>query len=111
MIFWLATNSTPVQVTNPTSAAGLTTPDLLVILGIIITIGLALVSAIGILVLRQFTGLDARIAEIKADSASDLSQMKQDNTNALNAIWRELGLLRSRLFNEPNTPVGPNAPH
>jgi hypothetical protein len=109
LLLAVGANGQPVTVTNPTEAGGLTTPDLLAIVAIIVTLLGLLLTAIGVLVLRQFSNMDARMAEQKTDNANTITMLRAENTNALNAVWRELGLIRSRLFHD-TTPPGQYPP-
>lgn len=90
---------TPLPVAGPT-AAGLSSADLIAVVAIVVTLFGLLLSAIGVLVLGKFTSLNDRIDELKADYRTDLA-----------AVWRELGLIRSRLWpGDPYPPQGPSPP-
>ena len=81
-----------INVNTPT-AGGLTGADILGILTILVTIFGLLLTAIGVLVLRLFANLTDRIT--RSDEAR-----RTDN----DAIWRELSLIRSRLFGGRDIP-------
>lgn len=115
MLYHITTN-----ITNLPKAGGLTTADLIAILAVVVTIFGILLSAIGVLVLRQFTNLETRLAEVKADNvaalllartdgAAVIAEIKADQKASLDAIWRELGLLRGYLMGTPR-PAGQFSP-
>lgn len=96
--------SAPVHLTNPPSVGGLTTADLIAILAVVVTIFGLLLTAIGVLVLRQFDGQAAGLATVKAESATAIATLKADTNIALRDIWGELRLLRGYLL--PNHQPG-----
>lgn len=90
---------TPLPVSGPT-AAGLSSADLIGILAVVVSMFGLLLTAIGVLVLGKFSTLNDRIDELKSDYRTDLA-----------AVWRELGLIRSRLWpGDPYPPQGPRPP-
>lgn len=115
MLLHVATN-----ITNLPKAGGLTTADLLAIVAVIVTIFGGLLTAIGALTLRQFTNIETRLAEQKTDNtaamqqartdgAAVIAEIKADQKASLDAIWRELGLLRGYLMGTPR-PTGQSPP-
>ena len=78
------------------TVGGLSAADLLSILSIIVFIFGMLLTAIGVLVLRSFNGLDRRITEVKADAASASTQLGAE----LRLVWASITALRWRLFGE-----------
>jgi hypothetical protein len=87
-----------IHVTGPT-ALGLSAADLIAIVAIVVTLIGTLLTAIGVLVLRQFTNLGSRIDDLKTDYKTDLA-----------AVWRELGLIRARLWGGEVPQTGPFLP-
>jgi hypothetical protein len=64
--------ATPVNLTNPPTAGGLTAADLIALLSIVVVIFGLLLTAIGVLVLNRFNALNDRITELKNDIQGDL---------------------------------------
>jgi hypothetical protein len=76
------------KVTPPT-AAGFTSADLIAIVAIMVTIFGLLLTAIGVLVLRSFSGLDARVSQVEDRLGRDIDR-----------IWHSLDGIYQRLWNE-----------
>lgn len=89
----------PEPVQTPT-AAGLSGADLIGILAIVVTLFGLLLTAIGVLVLRQFSGLSERITEVKTDLSDDISQMRAAAVTDIGHVWRALDNVYRRLWNE-----------
>lgn len=108
------------QAAFPT-AGGLSSADLIAVLAIVVTVFGLLLTAIGVLTLRQFTNADHRISEVKSDLTADIAQIRTDLTNGLTsmrvesheqstAIWAEIRFLRTWLSAPEAPPLGPSHP-
>lgn len=91
------------QQAYPTTG-GLSTPDLLVVLTIVVSVMGLLLTAIGVLVLRNFTSIDGRFSEMRNDATLTKSELKQDIAAArqeassnVNAVWGELHTMNGRI--------------
>lgn len=88
---------------SPTTA-GLTTSDLIAMLSILVVIFGLLLSAIGVLVLRQFDDQRAEIETVKADASGDTAQLRVETNNGFTALWGEFRWLRGFLVGDHTTP-------
>lgn len=93
------------EVNTPT-AGGLSAADLIAILSIVVVLFGLLLTAIGVLVLRQFTGQDERLQDVKKDLQEDIRDSRRDAAAQFTAVWAEVRFLRSWL-RAPDSPLPP----
>lgn len=97
--------ATPVNLTNPPTAGGFTAADLLAIIALMIPVGLALLTAIAVLVLRTITAQDRRITEVDTRAAEAIKALRSDLSQDIRDVWGELRRINPpRIDRLPATP-------
>jgi hypothetical protein len=81
-----------VLATSSPTPLGVDAADIIALLAIVVSIGVMLLSAIGVLVLRTLNRMDERIGEVKDEATTAVKDLRRDLSGDLNTIW---GAVRS----------------
>lgn len=83
--------------TYPTTG-GLSSTDLISILAIVVVLFGLMLTAIGVLLLRQFNSVDSRVTEVKTEIQGDLSSLKADMQGDINTVRTDVLELRREVM-------------
>lgn len=89
------------QLGQPPTTAGLTISDLIALLSILVVIFGLLLTAIGVLVLRQFDQQRSEVDRVRKDASEDTAALRAEMNNGFTALWGEFRWLRGFLVGKP----------
>lgn len=79
-----------VAVQSAQTPLGFDAADLIAVITVVVTIGIALLTAIGVLMLRTLNNMDDRISEVKSDATEAVKDLRRDLSSDLDNIWHAI---------------------